>query len=375
MPGFVLAVIFAVATLYSSSLAAQNASTAPKPVNETDQKWLVNKGTVGVVSGGIGGTYVQIAADLAKVLDDGSELRVIPIIGKGSVQNITDILYLKGTDIGIVQSDVLTFIKDQRIHRGINKRIKYITKLYNEEFHLLANKGIRSLDDLAGRKVNFGTPGSGTDMTAQTVFKGLGVDVAAVYDDYAVALEKVKSGEIAAMVYVAGKPVSAFTPLGPDDYVHLLPIQYQGEVAKAYLPSTFTSDDYPGLVPLGQEVETVAVGAIMAVFNWQPGSYRYKKVKKFIEAMFHNFSKFQQSPRHKKWQEVNLAADVPGWERFKPAADWLAANPVAVAGAGGSEHAAFNNFVAQNDIKNLTESQMQDLFKEFLEWRKTAGNS
>ncbi len=375
MPGFLLAVVFLFASLYSTPIAAQNASTAPKPVSETDQKWLVNKGTVGLVSGGISGTYVQIAADLAMVLDDGDNLRVIPIIGKGSVQNVTDILYLKGTDIGIVQSDVLTFIKDQGIHRGIKNRIKYITKLYNEEFHLLANKGIRNLADLAGRQVNFGVLGSGTDMTAQTVFKALGVEVVPVYDDYAVALQKVKSGETAAMIYVAGKPVSGFTPLGPDDNVHLLPVPYQDSVAKAYLPSTFTSDDYPGLVPLGQEVETIAVGAIMAVFNWKPGTFRYKKVKKFIDAMFDNFDKFQQAPRHKKWREVNLAADVPGWERFKPAADWLARNPVEVAGARGLDPAAFNKFIAQNDAKNLTDTQMQALFKAFLEWRKTAGNS
>jgi len=374
MSGFFLVVVFLVSSLYINPLAAQNTSTPSKPVNETDQKWLVNKGTVGVVSGGISGTYVQIAADLATVLDEGDNLRVIPIIGKGSVQNITDILYLKGTDIGIVQSDVLTFIRDKGIHRGIKNRIKYITKLYNEEFHLLANKGISSLADLAGRPVNFGNSGSGSDMTAQTVFKSLGVDVVPVYDDYAVALEKVKSGETAAMVYVAGKPVSAFTPLGPDDNVHLLPIRYEGAVAKAYLPSTFTPEDYPGLVPMGQEVETIAVGAIMAVFNWKPGTYRYKKVKKFINAMFDNFNKFQQSPRHKKWREVNLAAEVPGWERFKPAAEWLARNPVTVAETS-VEHTDFNNFVARNNSGNLSESQMQSLFKEFLEWRKKAGNS
>lgn len=374
MSGFFLAVVVLIASLYTNPLAAQGASPAPKPVVESDQKWLVNRGTVGVVSGGIGGTYVQIAADLASVLDDGNELRVIPMIGKGSVQNITDILYLKGTDIGIVQSDVLTFIKDQGIHRGINTRIKYITKLYNEEFHLLANKAIRTIGDLAGRQVNFGNPGSGTDMTAQTVFRSLGIDVVPVYDDYALALEKVKSGETAAMVYVAGKPVTAFAPLGPDDNVRLLPVRYEGALAKAYLPSIFTSEDYPGLVPVGQDVETIAVGAIMAVFNWKPGTFRYKKVKKFVESMFDNFDQFQKSPRHKKWREVNLAAEVPGWKRFKPAADWLARNPVVVAGTG-PEHTAFNEFVAKSDTADLSNTEMQTLFREFLEWRKAAGKS
>ncbi|MEM9592110.1 MAG: TRAP transporter substrate-binding protein, partial [Pseudomonadota bacterium] len=54
----------------------------------------VNGGRVGIISGGIGGTYLRIATDLASVLDDGDRVRVLPIMGKGSVQNISDILYL-----------------------------------------------------------------------------------------------------------------------------------------------------------------------------------------------------------------------------------------------------------------------------------------
>ena len=98
-----------------------------------------NKGTVGIISGGINGTYIRIASDLADVLDDGDDLRVLAIRGKGSLQNINDILYLKGIDIGIVQSDVLEFSRRENLlHPQISDRINYITKLYNEEIHVLA---------------------------------------------------------------------------------------------------------------------------------------------------------------------------------------------------------------------------------------------
>lgn len=137
----------------------------------------VNKGTVRLISGGVDGTYIRIAADLANVLDRRDDLRILPIVDKGSVQNITDILYLRGTDIGIVQSDVLTYMQKTGIHPTINKRIRYITKLYNEEFHLLAADEFRSLEELAGQKVNFGPEGSGTYMTASTVFDVLGITV------------------------------------------------------------------------------------------------------------------------------------------------------------------------------------------------------
>ena len=51
------------------------------------QRDLVNGGVVGLVSGGVTGTYIRIAADLADALDDGYQMRVLPIIGKGSVRN------------------------------------------------------------------------------------------------------------------------------------------------------------------------------------------------------------------------------------------------------------------------------------------------
>ena len=56
-----------------------------------------------VISGTIGGTYVQFGADLASVLDDGNKLRVLSIVGRGSVQSVADILFLQGVDLGIVR--------------------------------------------------------------------------------------------------------------------------------------------------------------------------------------------------------------------------------------------------------------------------------
>ena len=81
-----------------------------------------NSGTVGVIAGGVDGTYIRIAADLAAVLDDGVRLRVIPIIGKGSLQNLSDIMFLRGIDIGIVQSDVLAFAQRQRLFPALEQR-------------------------------------------------------------------------------------------------------------------------------------------------------------------------------------------------------------------------------------------------------------
>lgn len=343
------------------------------PTNETHSEIVdrVNGGRVGIISGGIGGTYIRIATDLASVLDDGDELRILPIMGKGSVQNITDILYLRGIDVGVVQSDVLNYMKRQPVYRNVQDRINYITKLYNEEFHVIGGSDIEEMKDLAGKKVNFGVEGSGTFMTATTVFKTLGIDVKPVHHDQALALEKIKNGEIAATVYVAGKPAKAVADLKKDSGYRLVPVPYTPELQQTYLPASFSAKDYP-IVRKDEPVDTIAVGAVMAVFNWEPGSARYKRIVRFIDAFFSNFEKFRQPPRHSKWQEVNLAAELPGWTRFEPAAEWLEENPVPGSSMVRKE---FNRFVASNGegvgMAKFSDAQREALFQEFMEWRQS----
>lgn len=330
-----------------------------------------NQGTVSIISGGIGGTYIRIATDLAAVLDEGESLRILPIAGKGSMQNIHDILYLKGIDLGIVQSDVLAYIKRERLYPGIEKRLRYVTKLYNEEFHLVARDGVKSIEELAGQKVNFGIEGSGTHMTASTIFDSLNLNVQPTNFDQALALEKLKAGEIAAVAYVTGKPARAFADVQATDGLRLVAVPYTDALQQNYLPSFFTEEDYAGMVAPGTEVETVAVGAVMAVFNWGKGSVRYKKVERFIEAFFSRFAEFQKAPRHKKWREVNLAAKVPGWERFQATEDWLKNNEQV---ASVELKSTFQQFLdKQSDPTTgaqLTAAEREELFQQFLRWQQ-----
>lgn len=374
-----LSTIAAIVVLLASSghplpALAQQADAVAANISER-----VNRGTVGIISGGVNGTYIRIAADLASVLDQENELRILPIIGKGSVQNITDILYLRGTDIGIVQSDVLAYMQKAGIHPTIDRRIRYITKLYNEEFHLLATSAINTVEDLAGQTVNFGPEGSGTYMTASTVFDILGIDVEPATDDYGVALEKLLRGDIAAMIYVAGKPTEIFTKIPENSQVHFLSVPLSDELMETYLPSSLSHADYPNLVSDGDDIETIAIGAVMAVYNWAPDSDRYAKVARFVEAFFSNFEEFLSPPRHQKWQEVNLAAVVPGWTRFQAAQQWLDARPRAEAAVYDPElRAAFQAFVqfikeSEPEAGGTISLDEGALFERFMAWRERQG--
>ena len=282
------------------------------------QRDLVNGGVVGIISGGVTGTYIRIAADLANALDDGYQLRILSIIGKGSVRNIEDLLLLRGIDVAIVQSDVLDFYKRAALVPNIESKIRYIAKLYNEEVHVLAKSEHASIDDLVGKRVNFGTEGSGTFMTASLVFDDLGIEVDVRSDPEPIALEKLRAGELDAVVFVGGKPVTFIGEVDRQEQLHLLAIPPE-RIKAAYVPSELTADAYPNLVDPGAPVQTVAVSAVLAAYNWPADHPRRQKLNRFIRSFLANFGSLLQPPFHPKWREVDLNAAVPGWQRITAA--------------------------------------------------------
>jgi uncharacterized protein len=283
--------------------------------------------TLGLLTSGIDSTSLQMAADLARVMNDGPNLRVIPMAGESSIQNVMDLLYLKGADLAVVQSDVLSQLKRTKRLPGIEERIQYITKLHSEEFHVLSRMKYLCLANLTGRKVNFGLEGSGTALTAEAVFGALQVKVLPQYMDQATAIEKLKSGEIDATVLVSGKPSAAFAKVRYTDRVHFLDVEFSESLQKDYLPAIMSHDDYPDLIAPNETVGTIAVSAVLAVVNAKPGTEQHRKVSRFVESFFANLEKLRQPPRHPKWQEVNVALPLTGWVRFPAAQAWLAANP------------------------------------------------
>lgn len=353
----------------------QGAPASAQSINA--QRSTANQGTVSIISGGVNGTYIRIASDLAAVLDKPGQLRVLPIVGKGSVQNITDMMYLRGIDIAIVQSDVLSYIRKEKIHPNIEQRIRYITKLYNEEVHILAGKDIDGLQDLADKKVNVDVAGSGTAITGSTLFNALGLKFEPTNFDQGLALEKLKGGEIAAMMYVSGKPTDLFRKIEAGSGLHFVPVALTPDLLQIYLPSSITHSDYPNLMPDGESADTVAVGAVMAVYNWEPNSERYKSVGAFVDAFFNSFDEFLKPPRHPKWQEVNLAAQLPVWTRFQPAQQWLDRRKT-TAGPGYDlalknsfeEFLTFINETSGHGSRTVNPQTREALFALFLEWRK-----
>jgi TRAP-type uncharacterized transport system substrate-binding protein len=85
---------------------------------------------------------------------------------------------------------VLDYARQQNLFPGIESWATYITKFYNEEFHLLARQDIKSVADLANQKVNVDLRGAGTAITAARLFELLNIPAAMTNDDQEVALDK-----------------------------------------------------------------------------------------------------------------------------------------------------------------------------------------
>ncbi len=351
-----------------------SAQAIPKSLEEggtdNDVRNRKNMWTVGVAGGLMSGTNMTFADEMAQVLDDGDNLRVIPMVTYGAASNLEDLLYLHGVDVAVTQSDVFEYFRTQRKIANLEGRVQYILRLPISELHLIAGDDIKSIEDLRGKKVNFGPAGSASSLTGSIVFQRFGIKVEPTLYDNAIAMQKLKSGEIAALIRVVGKPIDVLAKVPPSAGLHLVPLPFSKSFADFYTLGEFTSKDYPGLVPEGQTIDTIAVPSVLAVFNWPKNNDRYRRVARFVEALYTKWDKFQVAPRHPKWRDVNLAATVPGWTRWSVADDMLRKlrqDSVAEAPAASSE---FSAFLKTRTAATDTPEQREALFREFLQWQQ-----
>jgi TRAP-type uncharacterized transport system substrate-binding protein len=365
----------AAAPTTSNQADARNLPSA-QSVRETYRAKL-NDTVVTIMAGSPDDTDLAIAQDIAAVLDDDNGLRVVPMVGKGPAQNLKDVLFMRGVDMGITQASVLKyFARTGELGPNLENQVTYITKLFNEEMHVLARPDVRDIRGLEGQIVNFGPEGSGTGITGRRVFDALGINVREVHLDEADAIAKLKSGDIAASIMVTGKPAPILAHLDAGSGLKLLGVPYAKGLEDDYYPATLTHDDYPSLIQAGDRVDTLAVCAVLVSFNWNKDSPRYRKLDRFVGRFFSKFDAFLAPPHHPKWREVNFAATLEGWQRSPLSQAWIdhtkevAAKTVTDTG----ERQRFDTFLAQANTGEgapVSDEERAKLFRAFLEWSKT----
>jgi TRAP-type uncharacterized transport system substrate-binding protein len=295
----------------------------PEGTANPNPKEAMNAWTVGLAAGLLEGAPIRFASEMARVVDDGENLHVLPIVTRGPTENVNSLLYLRGIDIAIINSDSLDEYKS--VVPDIQRKVTYVLNLFPSELHIFVRPEIKSLDDLAGKKVNFNTLGTAAAYSGPLIFSRLGVDVEKTFIPHQVALEQMRKGEggMEAVVFVTSKPVSAFVRGTFEPGFKFLPVPYNAKMMDYYLPTTLDPADYPNLIKPGERVDTIAVPTTLVAFNWSTTSNRYDRVARFVEHLFSRLDKLQGPGFDPQWKSINLAATVPGLTRFPAAQAWL----------------------------------------------------
>ena len=375
-----IALAFGLCLIAAAAVAGPRAKDLPKleadvtaatqNVRETFRA-RINENVVTIMAGSPSGTDLAIVQDIASVLDDGDKLRVLPMVGKGPEQNIKDVLFLRGVDMGVTQANLLKhFDKTGELGPNLKGQIAYIAKLFNEELHILVREDVNDIKELSGKRVNFGPEGSGAEITGRLIFEALGVETQKVYINDADAIEQLKKGELAATIAVTGKPAPVLASLKDANGLKLLAVPYAEGLEDEYYPATFTHEDYPNLVPAGQSIDTMSVCAVLISFNWSGDSVRYAKIAKFVDRFFANFDRFLVAPRHPKWREVNFAATLETWHRSPLAQKWIDRVKQTTDAASRSHFDAFLAQAGGERATPISEAERAELFRAFLQWSK-----
>ncbi|MGV7215094.1 TAXI family TRAP transporter solute-binding subunit [Bradyrhizobium sp. UFLA05-112] len=281
----------------------------------------MNAWTVGLAGGLLEGAPIRLAAEMARVVDDGRNLHVLPVVTRGATENVNSLLYLRGIDAAIINSDALEEYRSQV--PDIQQRVSYVLNLFPSELHIFVRPEIQTLRDLVGKKVNFNTQGTAAAYSGPMIFSRLGLEVEKTFIPHQVALEQMRQGDMAAVVFITSKPVDAFLRGHWDPGFKFLPLPYDSKFEDYYLPSSLEAADYPNLIRQGERVATIAVPTALVAFNWPVNSDRFRRVARFVDYLFSRIDRLQGTGFDPKWKSINLAATVPGLTRFPAAQAWL----------------------------------------------------
>lgn len=305
-------------------LAATLLTTAGS-VQAEDEKDIarMNAGAITLITDGSDGQAAHYAADLAVLMEAERDLRILPVMGHGSVEAVRDLLFLKGIDASIIPADTVAYMRKQGLVEGVEKKVTYVARLGSAQIHVIARPDIASLKDLAGKNINIGAASEPRFVTSNLLFETLGIGFNAVDGREDQAAQLLKSGKADAIVLVAPQPSAVAEDLARAGGFKLLDVTGNDELNEIYTPAMLNAKTYDGLAQDDGMTETLSVSYAVAVFNWKKGTDRYYKLRKFADVLYSGIGDLQSGRWKAAWNDVNLSADLPGWTRYVTADEWL----------------------------------------------------
>ena len=227
------------------------------------------------VTGGESGTYYAFGSVIAQHATNNAGVDVVGLVGNGSQSNVMELLD-GNAELAFCQSDVMAYAYEGTnlfAEVGAIDCFSTVAALYMEQVQIVTlDPEIKTVADLAGKKVSIGAAGSGVYFNAIDILGVYGLteaDIVPTYQGFGDSANALKDGQIDAAFVVAGAPTTAITDLATTKDVHLVALDDEHvakllETSPYYAKNVISADTYTGL---DGDVTTVAVGAVVLAAN------------------------------------------------------------------------------------------------------------
>lgn len=266
---------------------------------------------INLLTGGTSGTYYPLGGEIAQIITDETGINVSSLSSNASADNIVDVQEGEA-EIAMVQTDVMAFA-EQGIHAFDGNAVDNVLalgSLYPETVQIVTTdkSGITSVEDLKGKTVSVGAPGSGTYINAEQILEVHGMtmdDIDAQNLDFGESTGGIQDGNIHAAFITSGTPTGAVEGLSATENVQIVPIEQDkvDELIDKY--PYYAEDTIPaGEYGMPEEVNTVAVLAMFVVTD----SLSEDAVYEITKAIYENTDKIS----HAKGEFITLESALDG---------------------------------------------------------------
>ena len=255
-------------------------------------------------------SWIADAQLLAKSLDHEGALRVLPVLGEGSIQAMQDITQFSALDSALVTSDSLAYVKAQNLVGTDEQKFSYITAIKPLPIMLIARKNIANITALAGKRIATGPAYSASFATGEMVLGAMEIPFLRVAQTQDAAIEALANGKADAAL-VLGTPKN-LNRLQAGDF-HILPIVMPTELTQTYSRNTLSNKDAPNLLANNQKIESISTQLLLAVNDQHFDAQQRNRLKQFETEIF-------------KQADFASKAQIEGWARQQDAQNQLGLN-------------------------------------------------
>ncbi|MDR1021082.1 MAG: TAXI family TRAP transporter solute-binding subunit [Synergistaceae bacterium] len=266
-----------------------------------------------IATGGTSGTYYPIGGAIAQAVSKGTDIQATAETSNASVANV-NLVATKDIEVAFVQNDITFWAYTGNVmFKSPLRNLRAIAALYPEHVQVITAKDskIATIDDLKGKRVGVGAPGSGVEGDVRAVLQVAGLkysDMRTDLLDFGATTSRFKDNQIDAGFVVAGFPTASVMDLATTKDISLISFtpEFMDKLTKEFpyfIKSTIPANTYRGV---DKDITTPAVMAMLVTHDEIPDDVVYE----FTKAMFTNLADIHAA--HAKGKEITLATALDG---------------------------------------------------------------